>query len=152
MTRYAQPARLLLAAALAPLASQAFAAPPPLAGQEWILGSGGPVIAFEPCGSELCGRIVSLPAWKGASTDVKNPDPALRNRPLCGLVAITGLTASKDEWVNGMFYAAPHGKSVAFAVRAGKANPVGLISGMMPFTVRLGFLPVNSSTPRTCPR
>ncbi len=145
-----RPVRLLVAAAMVTLAIPVQAAPPPLAGQQWILGSGGPVIAFEQCGAALCGRIVSLPGWKGASTDVKNPDPALRSRPLCGLVAITGLTPNKDEWVNGLFYAPPHGKSVAFGVRTGNGNPVGRISGMLPFTVSLGFQPVTPSTPRTC--
>ncbi len=136
--------------ALAIFSSQAQSAPPRLAGQQWQLGSDGPVISFETCGAALCGRIVSLPGWKGAATDVKNPDPAKRNRPLCGLLVLTGLVANNTKWTGGKFYAPPRGMTLDFGIEAGAGGPVGIISGMLPFSIRKGFLPVTASTPRTC--
>jgi uncharacterized protein (DUF2147 family) len=46
---------------------------------------GGSVIRIAPCDHWLCVEIARLPAGKHRATDVHNPDPRLRNRPLCGL-------------------------------------------------------------------
>ncbi len=133
-------------------AQPAFSAPPPLNGQVWMIGKNGPVVAFNTCGQALCGKIVSLPGWKGPPNDEKNPDPGLRPRPLCGLMVITGLMPQGDIWGGGRFYAPPHGKTVNFAVKGTAQAPVGKISGMMPFPISMGFVAVTADTPHTCPK
>lgn len=75
----------------------------------WVVENGRAVIEIHPCGQAACGRI----AWlaqpfdeRGApKTDLKNPDPGLRNRRLCGLPLISGLQP-KDAggWEGGRIY------------------------------------------------
>jgi uncharacterized protein (DUF2147 family) len=67
------------------------------------------------CGEKLCGKVVWLknPNYISSSdgpvgtpkVDRKNPDPALRNRPIIGLQVIEGLTPTGDNrWENGTCY------------------------------------------------
>lgn len=44
--------------------------------------------------------------------DKNNPNKALRNRPLLGLVFITDLVYKKGEWVDGKLYAPKEGLTV----------------------------------------
>lgn len=46
---------------------------------------GGSIIRVAPCAERLCVEIARLPSGKRALIDSHNPDPKLRNRPLCGL-------------------------------------------------------------------
>jgi uncharacterized protein (DUF2147 family) len=60
------------------------------------------------CGEKLCGKIVWLkhPNYLSSKdgpvgtpkVDRKNPDPALRTRPIIGLQVMEGLTATGDNW------------------------------------------------------
>ena len=53
------------------------------------------------CGGKLCGEVVGLPD-DVPNKDLKNPDPALRNRPLIGLRILEGYRrVSRDTWVGG---------------------------------------------------
>lgn len=54
---------------------------------------GGSIIRVAPCNQQLCVEIARLPPGKHAITDAHNPDPKLRNRPLCGLWVGAGFTA-----------------------------------------------------------
>ena len=90
------------------------------AGQGNILGSwktdgGKSELEFFSCGEKICGKIVWLkePNYTNSKdgpvgtpkVDRKNPDPALRNRPILGLQVMEGLTATGDNrWGNGSCY------------------------------------------------
>ncbi|HEY7888370.1 MAG TPA: DUF2147 domain-containing protein [Steroidobacteraceae bacterium] len=54
---------------------------------------GGSIIRVAPCPQQLCVEIAKLPAGKHGTTDSHNPDPKLRNRPLCGLWVGAGFIA-----------------------------------------------------------
>lgn len=54
---------------------------------------GGSIIRIAACAQQLCVEIARLPAGRRALTDSHNPDPKLRNRPLCGLWVGTGFIA-----------------------------------------------------------
>jgi len=61
------------------------------------------------CRDALCGRIVWLSSPFDASgsprRDVKNPVPAARSEPLCGLVVIEGMKrTAPDTWSGGSVY------------------------------------------------
>ena len=56
---------------------------------DWV-GPTQSVVRVEACGEAICLRVVRLPANPPASTDIHNPDAALRGRPLCGAVIGTG--------------------------------------------------------------
>ena len=79
----------------------------------WVTDDGKGLVRIEPCGSKLCGRIVRVldsgPAVP--KTDVQNPDPHLRTRPLVGLVTLWGFTRSGSTWAGGRAYDPKSGKS-----------------------------------------
>ena len=74
----------------------------------WLLANRVAVEVFE-CSGLVCGRIVWLvrPRTADGRPDVDrlNPDPALRQRQLCGLTIIWGLQPEgPGRWSNGSFY------------------------------------------------
>ena len=66
-------------------------------------------VEIAPCDDRLCGEIVWFRWPKDAEglplVDLKNPDPALRSRPLLGLRVLDGLRrSSKSTWGDGRIY------------------------------------------------
>jgi uncharacterized protein (DUF2147 family) len=86
----------------------------------WTTEHGDAKIRIAACGPALCGTIVGLAqpvdAEGRAKTDVNNPDPARRARPLVGLTILTGLTPSSGTW-RGLIYNADNGKNYDVSVR-----------------------------------
>jgi uncharacterized protein (DUF2147 family) len=77
---------------------------------EWLVEDGDARIKISSCGTELCGNV----AWiKDAApgSDVNNPDPAKRSRPLLGIPVLLGLKPSAPgEWT-GSLYNAENGRT-----------------------------------------
>lgn len=74
----------------------------------WLMESRVAVQIFD-CGHLLCGRILWLAIPRDPQgrldRDKHNPDPALRQRPLCGLTIIWGLhSTGPNRWGGGRFY------------------------------------------------
>lgn len=75
-------------------------------------------LAVALCGGDaLCGRIVWLRTPRDDAgrpkRDEMNPDPALRDRPLCGLTVLAGLLPVPEEpgrWNAGSFYDPRNGR------------------------------------------
>ena len=101
----------LILAAMALSASAGAAAPAPVAGR-WLTPERDAMVEIGACGAQLCGRIARVLKADPSKpkTDVNNPDPALRSRPVVGLPILTGFTAGKDQW-NGRIYDPRNGKS-----------------------------------------
>jgi len=98
-------AMLVLAYGLA-LGSRASAATPV---GVWYAEGGAAKVAIEPCGEELCGRVVWLRSPYDEDgcdlRDRRNPDPTLRGRKVEGLEILQGLTRRPDgTWANGRIY------------------------------------------------
>lgn len=111
--------RLALLAAIL-CVGPAFAAPASIFGR-WVVDGGEAVIRLAPCGEAACGRLVWLREplnGEGApKRDVENPDPALRDRPQCGLRLITGLERAGDgSWKGGTIYSTRDGHSYGIKV------------------------------------
>ncbi|MDR3539103.1 MAG: DUF2147 domain-containing protein [Acetobacteraceae bacterium] len=73
------------------------------------------------CGGLLCGRIVWLQHPRDQASqlarDKENPDPTLRQRPLCGQTILWGLQQTEpDHWTSGWLYNPDDGK--IYRVRA----------------------------------
>jgi uncharacterized protein (DUF2147 family) len=82
------------------------------------------------CSSLLCGRIVWLlrPGNPAGQPDIDylNPDPALRQRRLCGLTIIWGMQSNgRNQWSNGWLYDPKDG--VTYNVSAELTSP-GIIT------------------------
>lgn len=79
---------LLLAACLAPMA--AFAADPlkeeDIYG-DWLFPENNSVLKFYRCGEQVCGKLIKV--VDPSRRDIHNPNPALRNRSVVGVVLFT---------------------------------------------------------------
>ena len=74
----------------------------------WLIDNEAAVQIFD-CRNLLCGRILWLSIPRDPQSrldrDKKNPEPALRQRPLCGLTILWGLRPTgPDRWTDGWFY------------------------------------------------
>jgi len=86
----------------------------------WLTEKEGAVIELYDCGdgseTEICGRIVWLREPYTDDGELKkdpdNPDPSLRDRPMCGIQVVTGLKrADKNTWTHGRVYNPKDGRS-----------------------------------------
>ena len=82
----------------------------------WLTGDGRAKIRIDRCGpgqSLVCGKVVWLkvPNTEGGAprTDVKNPDPKKRARPVIGLQLIDGLKPEEEKF-SGDLYNIEEGK------------------------------------------
>jgi uncharacterized protein (DUF2147 family) len=74
----------------------------------WFIDGAAAVQIFD-CSGQLCGRIIWLRTARDTAgrlvRDNKNPEPASRQRPLCGLTILHGLQpAGLDHWNSGSLY------------------------------------------------
>lgn len=75
----------------------------------WLDDSKRIMVEIDRCGAALCGKIVWF-RWPDDAmglplVDLKNPDPALRARPLLGLRVLDGLRPRTErEWEGGVLY------------------------------------------------
>jgi len=77
----------------------------------WLTDTKDGLIEIAPCGQRLCGRLVkSLVPIKGPGTDINNPDPKLRGRPILGMPVLTGFAEDNALW-RGTAYDPKNGKS-----------------------------------------
>ena len=89
------------------------AAPLGLTG-DWITADRSAVVRIGPCGGGLCGRIVRVLARGVPTSDVNNPNRALRSRPLVGIQVLSGFTASGE---GGRGYSPQTGRSYRTTLR-----------------------------------
>lgn len=108
----------LVIAVMLSLAVGAAAQAPPQQQQifgRWLTATKRGVVDIYACGDSVCGRLVWLinPMRRGApAADDKNPDPALRQRSLCGLTMLGGFRrAEPQRWTDGWIYDPDSGKT-----------------------------------------
>jgi len=124
---------LLIAAivflALPTAKTQAQAQPPPQPGVPqgvWLLEGKAAVGIFD-CEDLMCGRILWLNVPRNSvgqlDRDKHNPDPALRQRELCGQTIIWGLRPDgPDRWKDGWFYNPDDGITYRFSAQLKSAD------------------------------
>src|ERR1051325_2640239 len=109
-------ARLLLAAMLAAMPAAAAPSPTPIG--VWLHDNKRIQIEIAPCGDRLCAKLVWF-RWPNDAqglplVDLKNPDPALRKRPLLGLTVLRGLRRTGERtWEDGEIYNPINGRNYA---------------------------------------
>jgi len=130
---------LAFVAILACASSPAWA-DPIAAGQVWALDDArGPVVKFADCGENLCASLVALGPVAVAPQDRNNPSPALRNRPVCGLAIISGLTRSAKGLSGGTIYDPQTGQTHPLRIEDRGAKPKILIP-FGPFSASMAML------------
>ena len=82
----------------------------------WLTQAGDARVRVSKCGDGICGVIVGLrdpinPATGKPQVDDKNPNPALRNRPMIGLPLFSGMQPSGPNRWSGQIYNADDGSS-----------------------------------------
>lgn len=97
---------LVLLAALPTLAHAAT----PITGQ-WLTKEGKGIVTIAPCGKGVCGTITKVlkPNPKGHGVDERNPNPALRDRPILGLPILSNFSDAGGDW-RGRIYDPEAGK------------------------------------------
>jgi uncharacterized protein (DUF2147 family) len=87
----------------------------------WQTQAGDARVKVSKCGGGICGVIVSLkepidPATGKPQVDDKNPNPALKQRPMIGLPLFSGMQpAAAGKW-SGQIYNADDGGSYASSI------------------------------------
>ncbi|MEQ8824715.1 MAG: DUF2147 domain-containing protein [Filomicrobium sp.] len=93
----------------------------------WYDDSGRGAVEISPCGNQLCGHIV----WLHKTTDSQgrplhdkyNPEPQMRNRPICGIQVLGNLNPQGDgSWGAGWVYDPKVGKSYDVEIKLANAN------------------------------
>jgi uncharacterized protein (DUF2147 family) len=98
----------LLLAMIFLLAAVSANAATPLEGY-WLTQNERSVIRVEECDKGLCGYIHWI-IEGGMQTDSKNPDESMRDRPMCGMPILWGMSeTSGTQWENGKIYKADDG-------------------------------------------
>jgi uncharacterized protein (DUF2147 family) len=82
----------------------------------WLSQDGGTKVRLTDCRGKLCGTLVWLnepidPNTGKPKTDIHNPDPAKRARPLIGLRVANGLAPSGQNHWSGRIYNADDGRT-----------------------------------------
>jgi len=109
---------------LAMMSTQAFAQPATLDPVgTWLTEDGRAKIRLEKCGANnagLCGFVAwmkdPLTEEGKPRTDIKNPDPAKRNRPSLGMQIMTNLKAEDETQYAGEIYNADDGKKYSVTI------------------------------------
>ena len=82
----------------------------------WLTQAGDARVRVSKCGAGLCGVVVSLrdpidPATGKPQVDDKNPNPALKKRPIVGLPLFSGMHPSGPNKWSGQIYNADDGST-----------------------------------------
>ena len=78
----------------------------------WLTIDGKAIVQIGFCGKALCGKVVKVlkPMPGRPTTDIANPDPKLRNRPIEGISILTGFSDAGSLW-KGNIYDPESGKT-----------------------------------------
>ena len=130
---------LLLASAMAGIAHAHMASAEVPEGI-WLIRGEAAVQIFA-CNSLLCGRILWLQAPRDPEgqlkRDKRNPDPALRQRELCGLTVMRDLRSTgPNQWDDGRFYYPDSGKT--YNIKLELTSPDALVARFYLGTSLLG--------------
>jgi len=83
----------------------------------WLTDGGKSQVEIKKCGETLCGEIVWLKEPNNEAgepqTDERNPDEAMRDRPILGLRLLSGFVrdGGKEAWRDGKIYNPEDGKT-----------------------------------------
>lgn len=89
----------------------------------WLTENRRAIVEIAPCGNAACGKLI----WSAQprdetghmKLDIKNDDPTMRTRPICGIELIGGFkTAGLGRWEDGWIYNPRDGQKYTALLRA----------------------------------
>ena len=87
----------------------------------WRMSNGKVTVRVIPCGAGLCGRVVALKKPRDSEghlkVDVKNPNPALRQRPVVGITILSNMKASGTGRWSGTIYNPDDGRTYSSSMQ-----------------------------------
>lgn len=100
---------------------------------EWVTPGGKGRVRVEPCGDKLCATLVWLRDEAAGQTalDTRNPNAALRTRPLKGIRILDGLSANGPIWAGGRGYDPERGANFRIASLTMQPNGVLKLKGCL---------------------
>ncbi len=97
--------RYLVSAAVLVFTVPAIAAVP--VNGHWLTDGQDSIVEIGQCGATVCGRVAKIlkprPGGPAVPVDSNNPDPAMRSRPIQGLVILSGFKDAGREWVGNIY-------------------------------------------------
>ena len=90
----------------------------------WRHPENGSHVEMSKCGDKLCAKIVSVE--DSQKVDDKNPDPALRNRPIIGLPIMTDAKKTGPATWTGSLYNRADGKTYAGTITVRSSDTLDL--------------------------
>jgi uncharacterized protein (DUF2147 family) len=119
--------RIAIVAAGLLLSSTPALAADPIEG-EWLTTGGASKVRISACADKpdlMCGVVSWLPPAKAKDLDSRNPDPALKSRPIVGTQTIRNFKqAAPGKWTGGKLYDPSSGKTYSGKI---SANPNGTL-------------------------
>ncbi|MEM1410012.1 MAG: DUF2147 domain-containing protein [Pseudomonadota bacterium] len=83
----------------------------------WYTEGQGAQVEIVEDGDSVKGTIIWFDGHEdGATLDVKNPDPELRDQPILGLAMLSGFERGRKKWRRGRIYDPESGKSYRSAI------------------------------------
>lgn len=127
VARLVTPLLLAASTSLCPVAlpAQASSVPPTGLFGTWRT-TGGAVVATEPCSSGLCLRVLTLSPNAPGDHDERNPNPSLRNRPICKLEIGQGFTPTGNQALGGHIYDPLSGKTYKATLKLAAPDTLNL--------------------------
>jgi uncharacterized protein (DUF2147 family) len=88
----------------------------------WMSDDGEGAVEIERCGDKRCGKLVWLKTPNDDAgkplRDANNPDPAARQKPVCGVQIIKDVALQSDgSWDGGTVYDPEEGKSYSVMIK-----------------------------------
>ncbi|MFM5915845.1 DUF2147 domain-containing protein [Chakrabartia godavariana] len=128
---------IALASAAAPLSAAV-----PVNGR-WYTEEKDSIVHIGQCGAVICGKVAKVlksPPGGGPAVDSKNPDPALRTRPIQGIVILSEFKDSGGEW-EGKIYDPRAGKTYRSTMSKQPDGTLKVKGYVGPFSRSVTFTP-----------
>ncbi|MFM8499760.1 MAG: DUF2147 domain-containing protein [Chakrabartia sp.] len=109
----------------------------------WYTEEKDSIVQIGQCGPVVCGKVAKVLRAApngGKPVDANNPDPALRNRPIEGIILLSGFKESGDEW-EGQIYDPRAGKTYRSTLKKQPDGSLRVKGCLGPFCRAVKFTP-----------
>jgi len=119
-------------------------------GGVWLTEAQDGIVRIDDCGDGTpCGTLVWFDETNAASDrDINIPDPELRDRPVKGMVMLSGFERSGDRWRRGRIYNAENGRTYRSAVSVRDDGNLKLQGCVGPICQTQTWTPLPEDDPR----